>query len=172
MMKVYHTKDWSLNSDFHFAGSEELCPQWKDGYKPIPANYQLVGEVETDDKERAYMLTNHIDTEWWNNDGVKKVIAKEVRSTSMGDLLEDENGQLWVVASIGFEKIEWHHGPFKHYDNGREGKYLVHLTADDEKMLERFQGLVNELAEDPDNEFLHKIVAAGRRHLRKIGLMI
>lgn len=171
MMKIYHTKEWSLNSDLHFIGSEKLCPQWKDGYKPIMANYKLVAEVDTDEKERAYMLTNHIDTEWWNNDGVNKV--EESRSTSVGDLLEDENGQLWLVASIGFEKTEWHKGGFKHYDNGREGHYLVHLTADDEKRLAIYQNLVNEVAElDEVDDFTKALISAGKRGMKKLGIMV
>ena len=46
----------------------------------------------------AYGRTQHIDNAWWNNDDV----LLHVRSTSVGDLLEDEDGDCYVVERVGF----------------------------------------------------------------------
>ena len=47
----------------------------------------------------AYARTQHIDHAWWNNEDV----LLHARSTSVGDLLEDENGNHHVVERIGFQ---------------------------------------------------------------------
>jgi len=171
-MKVFHSKEWSLNSDLHFVDSEEICPQWVGGYKPIPNNYKVVAIVDCDSLGEAFHLTNHIDTEWQSNNHVD-AMASNARSTSVGDIIEDNDGKLWMVAGCGFEEVEWHKGSFKHYDNGREGHYLVHLTEKEEKMLKRHQDLVNEYAEyGNDDELLEVLVSAGKRNLLKRGIMI
>lgn len=95
-MKVYHSRNWALNSKLHF---EDLS-----NYKPFMSNYKHVANVEGEDKERAYMLTNHIDVAWWENEGVE--LVEESRSTSVGDLV-DVDGVLWVCGGCGWEKVEW-----------------------------------------------------------------
>jgi len=47
----------------------------------------------------AYARTQHIDHAWWNNEDV----LLHVRSTSVGDLLEDEDGNCYVVERVGFQ---------------------------------------------------------------------
>ncbi len=49
--------------------------------------------------EFAYSQTQHIDTPWYTNHAVNP----RLRSTSVGDLVADENGVLFVVESLGFE---------------------------------------------------------------------
>ena len=97
MIKVYHTTNWAINSNLHFAD--------KGTYKPVKSNYKLVAEVVGNDLGVAFQKTNHIDTAWWENDGVYKV--EESRSTSVGDLMEMEDGTLIMVAGIGFDEVEW-----------------------------------------------------------------
>jgi hypothetical protein len=97
MIKVYHTTNWAINSNLHFAD--------KGTYKPVKSNYKLVAEVVGNDLGVAFQKTNHIDTAWWENDGVYKV--EESRSTSVGDLMEMEDGTLIMVAGIGFDDVEW-----------------------------------------------------------------
>jgi len=97
MIKVYHTTNWAINSNLHFAE--------KGTYKPVKSNYKLVAEVVGNDLGVAFQKTNHIDTAWWENDGVYKV--EESRSTSVGDLMEMEDGTLIMVAGIGFDEVEW-----------------------------------------------------------------
>lgn len=97
MIKVYHTTNWAINSNLYFAE--------KGSYKPVKSNYKLVAEVVGNDLNVAFQKTNHIDVAWWENDGVYKV--EESRSTSVGDLMEKEDGTLIMVAGIGFDKVEW-----------------------------------------------------------------
>lgn len=87
MIKVYHAK----NPTF---GMTNLS---------FPADYELVAYVETDDKEKAFELTNHIHQEWWKNEGVK--CLKEARSTSVGDVLE-VNGKLLRCENCGWMELE------------------------------------------------------------------
>ncbi len=49
--------------------------------------------------EYAYSRTQHIDSPWFTNRDVRP----HLRSTSVGDLIADEDGVLFVVESMGFE---------------------------------------------------------------------
>lgn len=70
----------------------------------------LVAEVDTNDLEEAFKLTNHIDCNWSDNKTVKTINPS--RSTSMGDVLVKDN-QRYVVSDFGFEKLS----------NGRYNRY-------------------------------------------------
>lgn len=169
--KVYHGKDWALNSDLHFVDSVEINPHWEGGYKPIASNYRMVAEVETDALGMVFQLTNHIDKEWQENEGVKAYTDK-ARSTSVGDLIEDENGKLWMVAGIGFEEVEWYMGMFKHHVS-RGGSYLVPLSHDDINRVMLYQSLVNDAAEmDEIDDFTKEMLSAGKRGLKKMGIEV
>jgi hypothetical protein len=52
--------------------------------------------------EIAYQQTQHLDVSWWDNAGV----MLHVRSTSVGDVLADEQGNLFVVESMGFRPYQ------------------------------------------------------------------
>lgn len=55
--------------------------------------------------ETAYRQTQHLDDVpdgWWNHAGVVPL----VRSTSVGDVLEDEGGNQFVVETIGFKPYQ------------------------------------------------------------------
>lgn len=75
---------------------------WKEGY------YDLAATINTDDKDRAYFLTNSIEGYWPDNEGV--VVERHPRelggwrSTSIGDVLE-VNGWFYVVARFGFDAL-------------------------------------------------------------------
>ena len=68
-----------------------------------PANYQEIAHVEANSLEEAYFKTQHLETAWWHNKGV--VAVQMSRSTSVGDMIQDEQDDLWVVAVTGFLKI-------------------------------------------------------------------
>lgn len=54
--------------------------------------------------EHAYALTNHIRGAWWNNPGVVWADpARNMRSSSMGDVVLTEVGEAWEVALCGFQ---------------------------------------------------------------------
>jgi len=51
-----------------------------------PEEYNVVARVETGDLGTVFEKTNHIDHEWWDNDGVER-IGPPTRSTSVGDVV-------------------------------------------------------------------------------------
>jgi len=74
-----------------------------------PNQLTKVAEVETDDEDVAYEFTNHIDSSWLKNMGVKPLV-EEARSTSVGDILVDyrSDGSVSmysVVEPIGFRML-------------------------------------------------------------------
>ncbi|MAT98679.1 MAG: hypothetical protein CL608_16170 [Anaerolineaceae bacterium] len=52
--------------------------------------------------EIAFRQTQHVARPWWANDDV----LLHVRSTSVGDMLADEQDNLFVVESIGFQTYQ------------------------------------------------------------------
>lgn len=68
-----------------------------------PASYQEVAHIEAASLEEVYFKTQHLESPWWHNRGVK--VLQMSRSTSMGDVIRDENGDLWAVAITGFVRL-------------------------------------------------------------------
>jgi hypothetical protein len=70
--------------------------------------YDKVAVVSTIDLDRAFELTNHIDHDWTENDGVAAEPGG-MRSTSVGDILvsTDSEGikRAFAVASFGFDEL-------------------------------------------------------------------
>jgi hypothetical protein len=71
---------------------------------PESKDLTLVAEVQTDDLEDAFRLTNHIEYDWWKNPEVIPC-TDPTRSTSVGDLME-KDGKFFIVASCGFREVE------------------------------------------------------------------
>ncbi len=67
--------------------------------------YQFVAQVHTDDIERAYVLTNHIDRNWTENEDVQVVPDVEPRSSSVGDIFVTDR-EIYIVARFGFNKLD------------------------------------------------------------------
>lgn len=63
----------------------------------------LTAVIQTDAPQQAYDLTQHLERPWQENAGVRLFIPS--RSTSVGDVLQLENGRLLLVAPIGFEPL-------------------------------------------------------------------
>src|SRR5690606_32599798 len=70
---------------------------------PDLASLYLAAIVDTDDPEQAYRLTQHVDADWYAHPAVTAVVRS--RSTSIGDVLETEEGRLLLVASFGFREL-------------------------------------------------------------------
>jgi len=74
-------------------------------------NLKEIAQVDTDDLNEAFKLTNNIEHDWTENDKVEVIGTQSdhyphgFRSTSVGDCME-HNGQLYVVAPIGFAPVE------------------------------------------------------------------
>jgi len=68
----------------------------------FPQEFELVARVDTDNLDKAFELTNHIDCEWWDNEGVE--LVKESRSTSVGDVIE-VNREWFRCGMVGWVKF-------------------------------------------------------------------
>ena len=66
--------------------------------------FQLVADVETDDLNLAFRLTNDVGWNWWLNPEVSAYV-KPCRSTSVGDVIVLPNGEAYVVLACGFGRI-------------------------------------------------------------------
>ena len=55
--------------------------------------------------EYAFEVTNHIESDWAENDGVEALTEKR-KSSSVGDVFE-RDGSFYIVAPMGFEKIDF-----------------------------------------------------------------
>jgi hypothetical protein len=97
MYKIYHRHP--LYPGLVFGDQEPLPAATLDW----PASYQEVAQVEAESLEEAYFKTQHLETAWWHNRGVKALQMS--RSTSVGDVIQDEQNELWAVAVTGFVKI-------------------------------------------------------------------
>lgn len=89
-IKVYH------NSHFldYRGDHNSLIPP----LHPI-ATVRVPPEATTEQAlETAYRLTQHVDSSWWQ----QEAILLHARSTSVGDILEMEDGEMFVVESMGF----------------------------------------------------------------------
>lgn len=64
----------------------------------------LAAIVDTDEPRIAYYFTQHLGIEWHAHPNVTTVVHS--RSTSVGDVLETEDGRLLLVAPFGFTELE------------------------------------------------------------------
>lgn len=88
MAQVFHDKDFNP-------------VQTRD--RVFPDDFLLVANVDTDNLEDVFRLTNHIDSAWWTNPGVHHLV--ESRSTSTGDVVVQSDGTVFVVRSMGWSKV-------------------------------------------------------------------
>lgn len=70
----------------------------------FPVGYIHVANVDTNDLEVAFELTNTIDRAWWSNPGVQAKVSP-CRSTSVGDIMVKDTGSRHWVAGMGFEVL-------------------------------------------------------------------
>jgi hypothetical protein len=68
-----------------------------------PDDYDVAGEVDTDNLDEVYELTNTITGPWWENAGVKN--AKPTRSTSVGDIVVTSKDVVFLVLPVGWQEI-------------------------------------------------------------------
>ena len=113
MVVILHAKN-TRDSMFYgigdIYGDADLRKAWNAG------QYQAVCFLETDDLDHAYMLSQNIEESWLMGDKVNTIFDSEAkerggaRSTSVGDLILDEDDNYWVVAPEGFKNL----GTLKH----------------------------------------------------------
>jgi hypothetical protein len=95
MIKIYFNSEF-INDDYD---EEEI--------NIITGELTHVANVDTNELEYAYELSQNMNIEGWlNNDNVDKVCEdSRIRSSSMGDVFETENGDRYKISLIGFKKI-------------------------------------------------------------------
>jgi hypothetical protein len=69
-----------------------------------PENYEKTATVDVHSLDEVYAKTQHLHRPWWKNNRVT-AFGIAARSTSIGDIVQDTDSRLWVVASFGFEKL-------------------------------------------------------------------
>lgn len=93
-IKVYHNPHFLEYRGRH----SDIAPP----VRPV-ATVQIPAEVPAERAlEIAFRQTQHVARPWWDNDDV----LLHVRSTSVGDVLADEQGNLFVVESVGFQSYQ------------------------------------------------------------------
>lgn len=73
----------------------------------FPEGYIFVATVTAIDLEHVFMLTNHIDSDWTQNQGVELTPAGHGmhRSTSVGDIIVDGGGDSFYCNGTGWHKF-------------------------------------------------------------------
>ncbi len=71
----------------------------------LVGEYTYVAHVDTFDLEDAWTKTQHLAAAWDQNDDVTAMRVGN-RSTSVGDIIEDDDGHLHLVANVGFRDID------------------------------------------------------------------
>ena len=66
--------------------------------------YALVAEIETDDPQIAFDLTNNIDKDWTLNPSIRAFVDS-CRSTSVGDMIVTPDGEAYLVLPVGFRQL-------------------------------------------------------------------
>lgn len=115
IMNVYHlvAKNNVLNtnenvfkiySDIKILGKQESINAVFNG-EVQDLEYVLVAVNDTDDLDKIYEFTQHTDRSWTEQKKVVEIGPQPKRSTSVGDLIISDGGDIWIVADFGFTKI-------------------------------------------------------------------
>lgn len=68
--------------------------------------YDIVADLEVPDLNAAFHASNHINSNWLENEEVTSCGVETARSTSVGDILSDpDTGKFWLVMPLGFDDI-------------------------------------------------------------------
>jgi hypothetical protein len=74
-----------------------------------PGDFELIAIVECDSIDHTYELTNSIDSPWWRNKDAAQAdritCVKQSRSTSCGDIIEDETGKKFRCEFVGWKEL-------------------------------------------------------------------
>jgi len=100
MFRLYHAKNLR---EVSFASSEEISALFHLG-----DNYEFVGYIDAANLEEVYMKTQNIDEAWTSKIEASQLsLSKRAgcRSTSMGDVILDDDSSEYAVASFGFDNI-------------------------------------------------------------------
>jgi len=106
MIKVYQREELGVilgfDIDKFLKGEVENLPEM------VREDYKLVALVDSESFEHAFEKTNTISCSWWKNPEVTPQFdGSGCRSTSVGDVMEAEDGTFLLVANIGFVEFKW-----------------------------------------------------------------
>jgi hypothetical protein len=83
-------------------------PTFGFGISPkFPAGYKPVAEIESPNLGETFRITNHIDSNWEKNPEVVRLMEKGNRSTSVGDVMLENDGTAHRCEMSGWSVIEW-----------------------------------------------------------------
>ena len=68
--------------------------------------YTYVAHVKCSEVDEAWCLTQNIDKAWQLNEGVTAMREDTMRSSMVGDIVEDDHNRLWLCKSVGWERID------------------------------------------------------------------
>jgi len=97
----------AVKPTFGFPTDKRPDPVYPDDYRTAAIVVWDDDLTETENLDRAFRLTNHIDRPWWENPDVTAAgpVPLKHRSTSVGDVLGLPNGKFYRVAALGWEEI-------------------------------------------------------------------
>lgn len=101
-VRVFHVRDDSLRDERWAAHAGKSLPMTR---------YQHVATIEVEDLYQAFELTNngsggYAQPNWLSREGVEPVAFSRVRSTSVGDIMETEDGRRHIVQGCGYKLYE------------------------------------------------------------------
>lgn len=96
MIKVWHRKVPSFSADLL-----DVRSAWHGNEYECVATVTSLSSGWDSEEEWAFYRTNTIDTLWTDNQDVAPV-RRELRSTSVGDIVETSDGRLMVVDHVGW----------------------------------------------------------------------
>lgn len=102
---VFHANQEAFRDAMFFQheGPDKLLNHFNEGkYNPVA----LLGPKHS--LEDAFAKTNHIDSDWQDNEGVREINQSSgKRSTSVGDIVLDTvNNKAYAVANVGFKELD------------------------------------------------------------------
>ncbi len=81
-------------------------PTFGFGVEPkFPEGYELVALITSESLNDTFRITNHIDKAWTSNPEVIDIYKNQPRSTSVGDVVVDANGNANRCESMGWKTI-------------------------------------------------------------------
>lgn len=92
---IFHKK----NPDFGISWMGEEAPE-----TVKIADFDKVAEVICDELSDTFRITNHIDRSWQENEEVVFSV-KSARSTSVGDIVIDSTGQVFLCDHSGWKRV-------------------------------------------------------------------
>ena len=119
MVKVYHLKEeelgikkpisWKNVDDIYFdavMGTRDQAQINAVTKLFLQGKYLLVAQVNTNNLNVALVQTNDMRDYWCKNMGVES-FSPNCRCSNVGDILEDEIGNFYVISATGFNKLKF-----------------------------------------------------------------